>query len=550
MKKLLLLFLFFTSSISMLAQSDFYTVLPNIGSTSGNGRAPQGAAKYNRSVWLITAAEMTASGFSTNSIVNSIGFNYGTAQSIPTTGNLTVYLENTTSTTNAKSTTWATAISTMTTVSNGSVTIPATTGTVDFPFSGGTAFTYTGGALYVAFDYQNPTGTLSTGNVALCDTSLVGGLLGAWTATTTIPTTIAASTYRPETRLGKFVSCSSPLTPNTSNRNLTSIDLVWTGTGSTFDVEYGLANFTLGTGTRFLGVTGLSRTLTGLNNSTAYDYYVRKDCGGGSTSIWTGYPFYTTFIPTNTPYTTSFENAALPYVGWSIPNIVPVAGDWSIGYYGAGSTLTQNGSSSVASVTPSTVAADNWMFSRGVNLIANNQATITYYISNYQSSTTATGNYQLTVGNASTVGAQTTILATETGVSASAFTLKTYNFTPTTTGVYYFGFRNNTPLNAAGTHALIMDSFSVTQVLSITEFLNSKFSVSPNPANDFIFVTNSDNILVSGISITDLNGRVVKQNSYTNVSNIQVNVSDLASGIYMMNIVSDKGSVTKKIIKN
>lgn len=81
-------------------------------------------------------------------------------------------------------------------------------------------------------------------------------------------------------------------------------------------------------------------------------------------------------------------------------------------------------------------------------------------------------------------------------------------------------------------------------------FLDSKFSVSPNPANDFITVTNSDNILVSGISITDLNGRVVKQNSYTNVSDIQVNVSNLASGIYMMNITSDKGSVTKKIIKN
>ena len=82
------------------------------------------------------------------------------------------------------------------------------------------------------------------------------------------------------------------------------------------------------------------------------------------------------------------------------------------------------------------------------------------------------------------------------------------------------------------------------------DILASKFSVSPNPANDFISVTNSDNILVSGISITDLNGRVVKQISYANVSDIHVNISDLASGMYMMNITSDKGSVTKKIVKN
>ena len=78
----------------------------------------------------------------------------------------------------------------------------------------------------------------------------------------------------------------------------------------------------------------------------------------------------------------------------------------------------------------------------------------------------------------------------------------------------------------------------------------TNFSVSPNPANDFITVSNSENIFVNTISITDLKGRVVKQNSFSNLSNVQVNVSDLSSGVYMLNISSDKGSVTKKIIKN
>ena len=97
---------------------------------------------------------------------------------------------------------------------------------------------------------------------------------------------------------------------------------------------------------------------------------------------------------------------------------------------------------------------------------------------------------------------------------------------------------------------MFLDTLELTSVLSTTDFLNSKFSVSPNPANDFISISNAENILVSGISITDLNGRVVKQNTYNNVSDIQVNVSDLASGMYMMNIVSDKGAFTKKIVKN
>jgi len=82
------------------------------------------------------------------------------------------------------------------------------------------------------------------------------------------------------------------------------------------------------------------------------------------------------------------------------------------------------------------------------------------------------------------------------------------------------------------------------------DLATTNFSVFPNPANDFVTISNADNISVNAISITDLNGRVVKQNTYSNVTNVQVNVSDLASGVYMMSISSDKGSVTKKIIKN
>lgn len=78
----------------------------------------------------------------------------------------------------------------------------------------------------------------------------------------------------------------------------------------------------------------------------------------------------------------------------------------------------------------------------------------------------------------------------------------------------------------------------------------NKFSVFPNPASNLISISNSENILVNEITITDLNGRVVKQSKYNNTSEIQINVSDLASGMYLMNITSDQGSATKKIIKN
>jgi hypothetical protein len=48
---------------------------------------------------------------------------------------------------------------------------------------------------------------------------------------------------------------------------------------------------------------------------------------------------------------------------------------------------------------------------------------------------------------------------------------------------------------------------------------------------------------------TDVNGRIVKNVKFDGVSETQISVSELSSGIYMMKIVSDKGTTTKKVIK-
>ncbi len=90
----------------------------------------------------------------------------------------------------------------------------------------------------------------------------------------------------------------------------------------------------------------------------------------------------------------------------------------------------------------------------------------------------------------------------------------------------------------------------VENALSTDEFLASKFSVYPNPANNLVNIANGENMMVNKVTVTDLNGRTVKNVSFDNVANVQVNVSDLASGLYLMNITSDKGTATKKFVKN
>ena len=129
-----------------------YLTLPNNGSTSGNERAPMGTFGFGRAVYLITAAEIAAVGIPSGKNFTEIAWTYAAVGSKADTGSLKVYFQNTSDVTNTKSTTWSTAISTMTLASN-STAIITTIGYLEQPISSPASFTYTGGGLYVAFDF-------------------------------------------------------------------------------------------------------------------------------------------------------------------------------------------------------------------------------------------------------------------------------------------------------------------------------------------------------------------------------------------------------------
>ena len=177
-------------------------MLPTDGSSSANARAPATRFAASRAVYLITAAELAAAGFPNGTTPTFLGWTYFAA---PVTGGsapLTILMQNTTDTTNTKSTTWATAITGMTTVHSATTALPGTIGPFDIPFTGGSPFTYTGGGLYIAYDWGTYAGTLSTTSSISCNTALVNGLLSANSAAATV----AASNFRPETRLSSFAA--------------------------------------------------------------------------------------------------------------------------------------------------------------------------------------------------------------------------------------------------------------------------------------------------------------------------------------------------------
>lgn len=137
------------------------TVLHHDGSHSRHS-APQTLYRFARCYFLILASEMEASGFPAGVNISSIGYNYQYGTDISTTGYFKVYLENTSDITNNKSMNWNQAVSTMTLVNSDSLKIQTESGIFDIPLNNSSAFTYTGGGIYVAFEYSNPSGILSS----------------------------------------------------------------------------------------------------------------------------------------------------------------------------------------------------------------------------------------------------------------------------------------------------------------------------------------------------------------------------------------------------
>ncbi len=82
-----------------------------------------------------------------------------------------------------------------------------------------------------------------------------------------------------------------------------------------------------------------------------------------------------------------------------------------------------------------------------------------------------------------------------------------------------------------------------------SDFDENSIEIYPNPTTNEINVSSTRNSRISMINITDLNGRTVKQNAFNNLSNIQVNITDLLNGVYLMRIETNAGTFTKKILK-
>lgn len=185
-------------------------------------------------------------------------------------------------------------------------------------------------------------------------------------------------------RIDDFHYETIPACPKVSNISLTGIGVTdasftFSGSGTSYDVEFGLTGFSQGTGCTGTfssnNITIDNNTAPGcatqLGGNTTYDIYIRNNCTSSSngTSIWEGpFTFTTLCAPYTAPYYNGFETDALdaPPECWSdyvtgtsawvevedfTGTAAPFAGDQALYLY-SGSSSTTPGNDTLFAYTP------------------------------------------------------------------------------------------------------------------------------------------------------------------------------------------------------
>ncbi len=161
-------------------------------------------------------------------------------------------------------------------------------------------------------------------------------------------------------------------------------------------------------------------------------------------------------------------------------------------------------------------------------------------------------NYTVYVATSNTVGDLSASSVSFNEVLSGVYTLSARSLDISSfagESAVYIAFRHH---NVTDQYAMEIDNLSVEAeaTASIREHLSSQFSVFPNPVSDVMNVKNLKNALINKVEIIDMNGRVVKSVELEGtLSEVQVNVYGLESGIYILNVFSDEEITVKKIIK-
>ena len=380
-------------------------------------------------------------------------------------------------------------------------------------------------------------------------------------------------------------TCRKPSNLTVSAISQTSATLSWTAMGgeNDWDIIYGAPGFNPETGgTLMQNVASNPYTLNGLTALTAYEVYVRANCGGGDVSEWIATPvsFSTTGcdIADQCQYTFECEDS------------------YGDGWNGASINVQQNGItvatvtiSDGSSYTTNIMLCDNlptdlvWVSgsydSECSFTLTDVNGTILYTSTSISSGTLfsfttncgggtppppptcdAPGNLQVSDISQTTAVVTWTAGGDETSwkVDYKSHDASQWQEATVTTTSYtieglvadhYYDVRVKAICAADNESDFITSSFTTEPVIGIDNItLAQSISLMPNPADNYIELTVNSNVEVKEAVVFNAFGQMI-QTVELNNNHARIDLSNMASGMYFVRVSGDNATATKKFIK-
>lgn len=318
---------------------------------------------------------------------------------------------------------------------------------------------------------------------------------------------------------------------NVSGLTQKSFSVNWQPTSGINSYDVGLTDFN--TPVASLGIQNATqKSFDNLTPGKRYQLFLKNaDCGSG----WAGpKSIFTAVLP---PYSYGFETTVENYGeydsdGWTSDTWIN----------GSNSAAANSGEGYVFNNTSKTYAKNDWIYSYPIWLESGETATINYSAAMGSDAATP-ATLKLSVANSPNKTANFQDLSTQ---SISGKTYKNFSgtFTASSSGVYYFGFGNVTG-PVANNSSLRLDDVNITKSggLSTQEQNSVNLQVYPNPVSDKLYIRTTGKIIKTDIYSVD--GKLLKSVSGAS----EIDFSNLAKGLYLLKIQTEKGVTVKKIVK-
>jgi hypothetical protein len=108
--------------------------------------------------------------------------------------------------------------------------------------------------------------------------------------------------------------------------------------------------------------------------------------------------------------------------------------------------------------------------------------------------------------------------------------------------VQWSALKDDACVSATRTEAVV----TVLDCSNILELAKGNLDVYPNPNNGLFTISNSEDIVK--VTVTDVHGKIVQSINEINLSKVDVDLTELERGMYMINVETNNGTLTESVI--